>query len=235
MNQILLPQKAKTYSRHISLSPVVDVKNLTQKSSIYDEQFVFKNVSYKRKQKRHKRKSVLLLFIIFLMTVLASVLLLASEYEIASVMQNVVYDFFVPKDLGRIKFVNKSDENEQEAFGSSFDFGMPFVCSVGQNFGDTFVLKSGGEITIKCAADGVVEDVSISSDGGFSKSVIVSHGKNLKTEYYLLDTVGVKKGDRVQKNTVLGLNQNGEVGLKILFNGKAVKGLKLVDGELSFD
>ena len=231
MDNVLLPQKAKAYTRHITLQTLDNCQKMNQ-GSIYDASFSLYDKRTNKSGVRNKKSA--LVMIVVLLTLLATIFLLSSQNEMANTMQNVVYDFFVPKDLGRIKFVDNSDY-EEEAFGFAIDFGVPFVCSVGQNYGETFVFKSGGEITIKCAADGVVEDVIISSDGNFTKTVIVSHPNKIKSEYYMLDTVAVKKGDRVQKNTVLGLNQNGEVGLKFTYNGKTIRGLKIVDGELVFD
>ena len=161
--------------------------------------------------------------------------MLTENSTINSELVNIIGNLFTPKDFGKIKFVDTGANSiDAEAIASFESFELPFVACVTTKVGDNFVLESAGEITIKAAMQGVVE--SIETDPvTFKKTIIVSHKFNIKSVYYLLDTVSVKVGDRVEKNTILGITMDGKIGLSVSYNGRNMKGLEIVDGEMTFN
>ena len=81
--------------------------------------------------------------------------------------------------------------------------------------------------------DGVVESV-VTDEKTFKKTVTVAHKHDLKTIYYMLDNVSVKVGDKVEKNMPIAIVFDCVIGFKISYKNSIVKGLEIIDGELSF-
>ena len=52
--------------------------------------------------------------------------------------------------------------------------------------------------------------------------------------YGNIDTVGVKEGDKVDKNTPIGVSQSSVINFKILYKNKTLAGLSVKDGEMVF-
>ena len=161
-------------------------------------------------------------------------LLLPSSF-LSSELTSVAGGLFLPKDFGKIKFVesNTTGELGAEAMASVMEMELPFSVCVAESIDDIFVLESAGEITVKCAMDGVVESIT-TDENSLKKTVVVNHGSGLRTTYYNLDTVAVIVGDSVQKNTILGITDNYSIGFKVSYKNSIVKGLEIVDDELAF-
>ena len=69
---------------------------------------------------------------------------------------------------------------------------------------------------------------------GEQKTIHVSHGKGLVSVYEDIDTLGVKVGDVVKKNSPIGVSYSSTINFKILFRNKIITGLKAQDGEMTF-
>ncbi len=134
-------------------------------------------------------------------------------------------------DVGKLKFVN-GQESEVEVLGSVSEFAMPFDNVYVTEVSDgTFDVNGLGGIVVKSCFDGKVEKVDI-VDG--KRNVTIQHKKVIKSVYEGLDTVGVKVGDLVKKNTPIGISDTSEIILKIYFKNKLVTGLSFKDGEMLF-
>lgn len=190
--------------------------------------------------KQGKKPRILGLFLMFVFVIgcFSAVFLFASSSpSIKNEIQAISEKLFEPKDLGKIKFTNGElvfeTPNEEEAMSMIAGFELPFAVCAGKNIGEAFLMQSAGELLVKCAMDGVVESVT-TNEVTFQKTIVVSHGSGLKTMYSMIDTASVKAGDRVKQNTILGISKKGEIGFSVSYKNKVVKGLEIVDGQLSF-
>lgn len=135
-------------------------------------------------------------------------------------------------DLGKLKFVSGEIETEKEVLSNIENMSMPFESSYVEEVSSGVFLVNGlGGVVVKCCLDGKVTKIDIVGD---LKSVHVSHGKSLVSVYELLDNVGVNVGDKVKKNTPLGVSFSSVVQFKMLYKNKLLAGLSVKDGELTF-
>ena len=136
-------------------------------------------------------------------------------------------------DLGKLKFVYQDDiETDKEALSSVEGMSMPFENSFAEEVSQgVFLINGLGGVIVKSCLDGKVSKI-VEDEG--TKTISVSHGKNLVSVYELLDTVGVKVGDGVKKNTPLGVSNSSILRFKMLYKGKVLAGLTVKDGELTF-
>jgi len=232
----------------------MEILKLREKAEVYSKKFVptvkhkFVDVCVVDTQQNHSchekiiikppKQKVLPAFIICLMVLVMSFfgckLLIKHNETFGSELLVVIERLFVPKDFGKIKFVDVNNgQLETEAYSNIIGLEIPFFSCVSTLVGETFLLESPSEVIVKCAMDGVV--VSVKTDPvNFKKSVVVEHKHDIKTEYYLLDNLSVKVGDSVKKNTPLGITMNSQIGFKISYKNTIVKGLEIKDGELVF-
>ena len=94
-----------------------------------------------------------------------------------------------------------------------------------------FVIDGLGSLVVKACLGGRVENIEYD---GLTRSITLSHGKNLKTVYSNIDVVGVKVGDGVNKNTPLGISNTSSVTFKVLYKNKQLAGLSVANGEFTF-
>lgn len=136
-------------------------------------------------------------------------------------------------DLGKLKFVYQDSlETDQEVFLQMEDMSMPFENTYAQEVdAGVFLVNGLGGVVVKACLAGKVTKIE---NNGNQKSVYVAHGKSLVSVYELLDNVGVKEGDGVEKNTPLGISMSSVVQFKILYKDKILTGLTVKDGELTF-
>lgn len=209
----------------------VDVDFIDCKS-VKDDKIVFK---CKNKTVPNNIFAYICLFIVTIVMIFSSCKLLLSNSKILGInLYDVVVNVFAPKDFGKIKFVdNENYEKEKEALGSVCDLGVPFVACFSTKIDDVFLLSSPSEVTVKCAMDGVVENI-YTDDKTLKKTIIVKHKMDIRSQYLLLDNVSVVVGDSVNKNTILGLSYSGNIGFKVSYKNSIVKGLEIIDGQLSF-
>ena len=134
-------------------------------------------------------------------------------------------------DLGKLKFVINQSEDEEDVFSEALSMSMPFentYVSAGES--DSFIVNGLGGLIVKSCMAGKV----IKVEDGEQKTIHISHGKGLVSIYGNIDTLGVKEGDKVEKNTPLGVSLNSIINLKILFKNKMLTGLTVIDGVLTF-
>ena len=132
--------------------------------------------------------------------------------------------------LGKLKYVSE-DELEKEVLSSISDFGMPFKNNyVTETETGLFQIDGLGGLVIKACLGGTIEDIEM----GETKTIVVNHGNSLKSVYSLIDVLGVKKGDRVEKNTPLGISNDSKIMFKVLYKNKVIAGLTVKDGQFSF-
>jgi len=85
--------------------------------------------------------------------------------------------------------------------------------------------------------DGTVEKIKTTAEKnrGYGKSIILAHQGNLLTRYAHLDSILVKKGQKVKRGTLIGLV--GETGLATgpLLHFEMIKDMKKVDPETYID
>ena len=234
MEIVYLEEKAKCYNQKIK--PRITEKFTPSKFENQAEDY--ENYCYYFERKKHKNRVIPFIVcfaLILAMSYFSLHLLINSNNTINMELVRVIERVFTPKDFGKIKFVGEeyNGENEKEAYSFIDSLNMPFSSCYSLSIGETFLLKSPSEITVKCAMDGVVESIAC-DEKTFKKSVTIRHKFDIKTEYYLLDNVSVKEGDSVTKNTIIGLALSGDIGFKITYRNSVVKGLEIVDGELSF-
>lgn len=198
------------------------------------------NMEYSQPESFRGRKGKVKVWFAVLVFVLVAIFslsaFLSKNSDIGKEVQSVVEKLFEPRDIGKIKFASgeiTEKELESEALSKVQAFGLPFYICVSKNLGDTFLVSSAGEITVRCAMKGVVESIE-TNKSTFQKTITIKHQAGLKTVYSMVDNVSVKVGDVVEKNTILGISYKGEVGFKVNFKDKIIKGLEIVDGQLSF-
>lgn len=136
-------------------------------------------------------------------------------------------------DIGKLKFVTQEElMTETEVFSVVSEMNMPFENSYVFANSNGFTVSGLGSVIVKACLSGKVEKIE---DKGVLKTITISHGKGLSSVYENLDNVGVKEGDRVGKNTPIGVSNNSQIGLKILLSGKIVAGLTVKNGEMVFE
>lgn len=136
------------------------------------------------------------------------------------------------QDIGKIKFVNGDETmTEKEVHLSVSEMCMPFENSYAIEGEECFLVKGLGSMVVKSCLNGKVTKIE---NKGLVKNVTISHGKGLVTIYENLDTVGVKEGDSVKKNSPIGISYSSQIVFKILLSGKVVAGLTVKDGEMTF-
>lgn len=234
MEILKLEEKASSYYRKLKPQKVAKfecVKSNDVTIKIDSDEYYYSNRNYKKTSKLG------VLFLSLIMTIFMSFfacfLLIEHNNTINTQLLKVVEKVFTPKDFGKIKFVDTLGDFDKEAYAVLEGFSIPFSACLSTQVGETFLLNSPSEITVKCAGSGVVESIK-TDEKTLKKSVTIRHKYDLKTEYYLLDNVGVKVGDKVEKNTILGLSFSMNVGFKITYKNSIVKGLEIVDGNLDF-
>ena len=189
--------------------------------------------NYKRKKSKWKI-CLLSFFMCLIMCFVGCKMLLVRSDTINVELMSVIENLFTPKDFGKIKFVDtNSNSSDKEAMAYISSLSLPFNSCFSVKSDDVFVLNSPSEITIKCAMDGVVDSINFDEKTG-KKTVVVKHKMNLKTEYLYLDNVAVEIGNKVDKNTILGLSFEKQVGFKILYKNSTMKGFEIINGELEF-
>jgi len=154
-----------------------------------------------------------------------------SNLEIASEVKNIT-NSWAPNitDLGKLKFVNQ--DVEEEVFSSVEEMEMPFENSyVLEDVSGGFIVNGLGGLVVKSCLAGRVSKIT----GGEQKTVYISHGKSLVTVYGNIDNLGVKEGDKVNKNSPLGVSFNSIINLKVLFRNKMISGLTVKDGVMTFE
>ena len=235
-----LPIKAFAYSRKILPAEInskfYHVNESKSQQGMSCDKIYKQGNNKKKKIKMFSFSSLAFCVFLFVITFLSVQAFMFPSSGLGKQVSDVVEKLFEPKDLGKIKFTNGTNiesEMEKAAFSSLSGFDMPFVACEAKNIGDVFLLTSAGEITVKCAMDGVVESIE-TNPVTFKKTITVAHEHGLKSIYSMLDTASVKVGDRVQKNTILGITFTHEIGFLINWNNKVIKGLEIVDGQLSF-
>lgn len=136
-------------------------------------------------------------------------------------------------EIGKLKFVTKTDkQTELEVMANISQMDMPFEYSyVEQASSEMFLINGLGATIVKSCLAGTVEKISESEN---KKSVTIAHGKGLTSVYKNLDSLGVKEGDSVDKNTPIGIANNSQIYFQVLYKSKVVAGLKVENGELTF-
>ena len=136
-------------------------------------------------------------------------------------------------EIGKLKFVTKTDkQTELEVMANISQMDMPFEYSyVEQASSEMFLINGLGATIVKSCLAGTVEKINESEN---KKSVTIDHGKGLTSVYKNLDSLGVKEGDSVDKNTPIGIANNSQIYFQVLYKNKVVAGLKVENGELTF-
>lgn len=136
-------------------------------------------------------------------------------------------------DLGKLKYVINNDlEFEQDVFAGIEELCMPFENNyLTELESGVFEVNGLGGLVVKSCLVGVVTKIE-NVEG--KKNVYISHGKSLISVYEGLDSVGVKKGDNVQKNSPIGVSVDSVIKFKMLYKNNILGGLTIKDGELSF-
>lgn len=135
-------------------------------------------------------------------------------------------------DLGKLKFVNNDEVGYTQTLASIDEMRMPFENNFVEEVSSGVFLVNGlGGVVVKSCLDGKVSKVD-ENDG--TKTVTLLHGKSLVSVYELLDNVGVKVGDKIEKNTPLGVSYSSVIRLKLLYKNKVLAGLEVKDGVLTF-
>lgn len=200
---------------------------------------VYKNVSYVKKRTKQtenvvipKRKlNIFGLFFICLVT-FGTVSFSALKMNIAGEVKNIIASW-EPKisDLGKLKFVINQGETESDVFAHVSLMCMPFENTYIEETQDgVFKVNGLGGLVVKSCLDGKVTKVEETP----KKIVHISHGKGLVSVYEDIDTLGVKVGDVVKKNSPIGVSYSSTINFKILFRNKIITGLKAQDGEMTF-
>jgi len=201
----------------------------------------YKNVKHLRTEKVTEKKGIIMptkklkffggLFCIMLTfaTLGLSVLSLGFSSEIRRITASWSPNL---QDIGKLKFVDGGQMSEEEVAALSGEMAMPFDYSYVSEIGAGSFLVSGlGSVVVKSCLDGKVAKVESSGD---KKIITISHGRGLSSVYESIDTVGVKQGDKVKKNTAIGVSLSSEIVLKVLLGGKVIAGLTVKDGEMTF-
>ena len=232
MEVIKITEKAQTYARRFA--PVVKNK-FVEVATIDSENSTSDSIKVILKPRKQRVFSIFILALMILgMSFFGFKLLIDHNDTFGAEIMSVAESLFVPKDFGKIKFVGTDlNEFDSEAYSCVEALDIPFSACVSTKFGDQFLLTSPSEILVKCAMDGVVTSVT-TDEKTFKKSVVVMHKYDIKTEYYMLDNLSVKVGDKVTKNTPLGVASSCQIGFKITYKNSIVKGLEIVNGELVF-
>ena len=137
-------------------------------------------------------------------------------------------------DLGKLKFVINQDgfKTEEEVLMSATEMAMPFDNNfVTEVETGVFLVNGLGSVVVKACLEGKVTKIE---NFGEHKTVYLSHGKGLTSVYEKMETVGVKEGAHVEKNTPIGVSLSSVIQLKLLYKNKTLVGLTVKDGELSF-
>jgi len=135
------------------------------------------------------------------------------------------------QDIGKIKFVNTDKEQEQEVFSNISLMAMPFENVYVSKIEDGFEVNGLGSVIVKSCLAGKVKSVSKNAEG---KVITISHGKGLVSIYEGLDNACVEAGNKVSKNTPIGVSLNSKIILKVLLMGRQIAGLSVKDGEMMF-
>ena len=237
MSKALITERAMTHARKFVPARKHGKFECVPFASEFSQKMDNSDLQYDETQNRKSRSRGIILAFLFMLFCFGSLFMFtASSSEMGMHVRQVAQKLFEPRDLGKIKFASgelHEEETDSEAMSMIASFGLPFVFCVSKNLGEVFLVTSAGEITVKCALGGVVEKIE-TNNSSFLKTVTVNHGAGLKTIYSMLDNVAVKVGDKVEQNTILGISLNGEIGFVVNFKNKIVKGLEIVDGQLSF-
>ena len=133
-------------------------------------------------------------------------------------------------DLGKLKFV--TGELSEEAIADIESLELPFNNNyITEVSGGVFQIDGLGGMMVKACMNGKVQSIEREGD---KKTITIAHSNNLKTVYSGIDTLGVKEGDGVNKNTPLGVSLSSKIIFKILYRNKAIAGLTVSNGEFSF-
>ena len=134
------------------------------------------------------------------------------------------------QDLGKLKFVVKQ-ETYEDVFLEVSQMEIPFESAYFEKISEeTFLVNGLGGMIVKACLEGKVSKIEM----GDKKTVYISHGKGLTTVYSDIDTLGVKEGDKVEKNTPIGVSLNSVISFKLLFRNKPIGGIVVKDGEMQF-
>lgn len=156
-----------------------------------------------------------------------------SSLKIAGEVRHIT-SYWAPNltGLGKLKFVSDGDELYSQAAATVEEFSPPFENSFITKSSDGIFMVNGlGGMVVKACLEGVVSQIK---NDGTKKSVTISHASNLKTVYEGIDTLGVKEGNRVDKNTPIGVCEDSFITFKILYKNKLMGGITISDGEFSF-
>ncbi len=198
---------------------------------------MFKNVKqiHNKTEQTHKDRVVtkrkLHIFSLLFLCIVTSGLLgfSISDTNLAKEVKNITSSW-APNitDLGKLKFVNKHEE--EEVFANVENMNMPFDNTYVTESDNGFLVNGLGGLVVKSCLEGKVTKIEV----GEQKTVHISHGKGLMSIYGNIDTVGVKEGDKVDKNTPIGVSQSSVINFKILYKNKTLAGLSVKDGEMVF-
>lgn len=180
-----------------------------------------------------KRRKLHLLSSFFVLLVTFSCMgLTISNTSIAAEVRQIT-SYWTPNltDLGKLKFVSE-EQTEMEVLSSVGEMSMPFASVFVDEVDEgIFEVNGLGSMVVHACLKGEVS--KIENDEGV-KTIILSHGKNLKTCYAGINTLGVKKGDKVEKNTPLGICSSSKIIFTVLYKDKVLAGLSVKDGEFTF-
>ena len=102
----------------------------------------------------------------------------------------------------KVHFYSK-DENEELQQNSLIYFENTYLPNTG-------ILYASDEVfDVRSIFSGKVSDII--EDEFFGKCIVVEHQNNLKSYYYGLDDINVKKGDEISSETILGRAKNNEI------------------------
>lgn len=199
---------------------------------------VYKNVKLMKEIKRQEEKCVvtkkkLHIFSLFFICLLSfgTLGISAEKLNISREVKNITSSW-APNitDLGKLKFVI-NQESTDDVFSHVSNMVLPFENTfVSEESVGVFKVNGLGGLVVKACLDGKVTKI----EGELKKSVYISHGKGLVSVYEEIDTLGVKEGDSVKKNSPLGVSDNSIINFKILYRNKTMTGLTIRDGELTF-
>ncbi len=155
-----------------------------------------------------------------------------SDFSLSAEIRQIT-SYWSPnlEGLGKLKFVS-NDETIEEAMASIYELALPFdntyfsEVSAGE-----FEANGLGSVVVKCCLPGKVTKVETENN---LRTVYISHKRGLVSVYSNLDNVGVKEGDKVEKNHAIGVSLQSKIHFKVLFKNKLLAGLTVKNGELTF-
>ncbi|MDT8715280.1 M23 family metallopeptidase [Clostridium sp. 19966] len=131
-----------------------------------------------------------------------------------------------------ITFDPNSVESELEDYIDKFKMNMGLGISLEEKVKQNYVPPVQGKILasdskgakvssdkktdVKCCFDGTVE--SVGNDSKLGNYVSVDHGDGIETQYYSLENVSVKKGQKLKKGDTLG--SSSQIYFKFLYMGE---------------